>query len=419
MKKIIAIITLLVAVCGSGMAGDNNKYVLVGPTKYFGTEWDITNAGNRMTKDGTNVYLMKKVTTTVANEQIPFLVYWDGVLEYINYTSNRVDEWYEEPKAVVNIPTPGTYYLFFSLTHNSAGSLQVMVIAAGSADASGNNLWTGGNMIYGESDGLYHLNREVEITDYTTQKGTFQVTTYIQNKNHSTNYGSGTYGTDNNVTFSENGSYELDLKFNPLTKAISYDSQRYIAWEMGTNRSCTFSSDVDLIVPINLTAYYITGYSGSELTLTKTRVIPATTSTQTAHTGVLLEGNPGTFKFYPTTGVSVNTTNILYGTGSSGKSVSAAEAYIYYANASKDIGFYLAKAGSIPANKAYIPAEELGASGARNFYGVNFDGAPSAVRHIESEAPASSGQYYNLQGQPVAHPTRGLYILNGRKVVVK
>ena len=28
-------------------------------------------------------------------------------------------------------------------------------------------------------------------------------------------------------------------------------------------------------------------------------------------------------------------------------------------------------------------------------------------------------QYYNLQGQPVAHPTRGIYIYHGRKVMIK
>ena len=28
-------------------------------------------------------------------------------------------------------------------------------------------------------------------------------------------------------------------------------------------------------------------------------------------------------------------------------------------------------------------------------------------------------KYYNLQGQPVAKPTKGLYILNGKKIIVK
>ena len=33
--------------------------------------------------------------------------------------------------------------------------------------------------------------------------------------------------------------------------------------------------------------------------------------------------------------------------------------------------------------------------------------------------PAYDDRYYNLQGQPVAFPTPGLYIYRGRKVLVK
>jgi hypothetical protein len=31
----------------------------------------------------------------------------------------------------------------------------------------------------------------------------------------------------------------------------------------------------------------------------------------------------------------------------------------------------------------------------------------------------ANGQYYDLQGRKVAQPAKGLYIVNGRKVVVK
>ena len=37
-----------------------------------------------------------------------------------------------------------------------------------------------------------------------------------------------------------------------------------------------------------------------------------------------------------------------------------------------------------------------------------------AVRNI-----ANDNQYYNMQGRRVAHPTKGLYIVNGRKVLMK
>ena len=44
--------------------------------------------------------------------------------------------------------------------------------------------------------------------------------------------------------------------------------------------------------------------------------------------------------------------------------------------------------------------------------------ASTSVEHVNGTTP-SDGLYYNLQGQQVAHPSHGIYIKNGRKVVVK
>ena len=47
---------------------------------------------------------------------------------------------------------------------------------------------------------------------------------------------------------------------------------------------------------------------------------------------------------------------------------------------------------------------------------VEYD--PSAIRDVHQNE-AESEVYYNLQGQRVENPTNGLYIKNGRKVIVK
>ena len=41
-----------------------------------------------------------------------------------------------------------------------------------------------------------------------------------------------------------------------------------------------------------------------------------------------------------------------------------------------------------------------------------------AIGNILADKPAS-GVYYDLQGRPVEHPTKGIYIINGKKVVLK
>ena len=79
------------------------------------------------------------------------------------------------------------------------------------------------------------------------------------------------------------------------------------------------------------------------------------------------------------------------------------------------VGFYKWSGTSdLSAGKVYLQ----GASSAREFLGFG------DVTGIESLTPSPSpkgegSEYYNLAGQRVAQPTKGLYIVNGKKVVLK
>ena len=53
---------------------------------------------------------------------------------------------------------------------------------------------------------------------------------------------------------------------------------------------------------------------------------------------------------------------------------------------------------------------------------ISFDFAksvPTAIKAISTVAEKTDGACYDLQGRRVASPTKGLYIHNGRKIVVK
>ena len=50
---------------------------------------------------------------------------------------------------------------------------------------------------------------------------------------------------------------------------------------------------------------------------------------------------------------------------------------------------------------------------------VTVDAGSSAVTDVKVAGAQGDGVYYNLMGQPVSHPTSGIYIHNGQKVVVK
>ena len=46
-------------------------------------------------------------------------------------------------------------------------------------------------------------------------------------------------------------------------------------------------------------------------------------------------------------------------------------------------------------------------------------GGATAISRVEARQKAANGEFFNLSGQRVAQPTKGLYIINGKKVVVK
>ena len=91
------------------------------------------------------------------------------------------------------------------------------------------------------------------------------------------------------------------------------------------------------------------------------------------------------------------------------------------ADARNPIGFYKLNSAvtSVPGNKAFLVLTSSEAQ-AKSFV-LNFDdGETTGIETINVEKNAAEdGVYYDLQGRRVEHPTRGIYILNGKKVVIK
>ena len=78
-------------------------------------------------------------------------------------------------------------------------------------------------------------------------------------------------------------------------------------------------------------------------------------------------------------------------------------------------GFVKVKNGTvIPMGKAYLT---IAGGNARDFIGL-FDDDVTGINEIEAAKTNDEG-YFNLAGQRVAQPTKGLYIVNGKKVVIK
>ena len=172
----------------------------------------------------------------------------------------------------------------------------------------------------------------------------------------------------------------------------------------------TFCSDksLDFTGVDGLTAYVVTG--GAEGILSKTSVgdIPS-------NTGVLLSGNATTYNI-PVVAASMANVSANKFVGVTTNTEIAANAG-YVLMASPSLGFYQnSNAFTVGANTAYLPADFDGTGAARFF---SFDNEATGINSLTPALSEGEGAVFNLRGQRVNQPAKGLYIVNGRKVLVK
>ena len=78
--------------------------------------------------------------------------------------------------------------------------------------------------------------------------------------------------------------------------------------------------------------------------------------------------------------------------------------------------FYQAEAGNLASGKAYL---KTGANLGRSLV-FSFEEEATGIKTINNDTKnLLDGEFYNLAGQRVALPTKGMYIVNGKKVAVK
>ena len=168
----------------------------------------------------------------------------------------------------------------------------------------------------------------------------------------------------------------------------------------------TFASTypIDFSDDSEFSAWQITGVTGNTITFSQI------TGTVAAGTGVLLKGTASTAAniHLVAAGTDISSTNKLVGI-TTATDVVADTYYGLSGNQFKKVG-----AGKVPAGKALLPASEV--AGARELTFV-FEDA-TGIKQVENAKMNVEG-IYNLNGQRIANPTKGLYIVNGKKVIIK
>ncbi|MBR1545800.1 MAG: hypothetical protein IJ633_03240 [Prevotella sp.] len=178
-------------------------------------------------------------------------------------------------------------------------------------------------------------------------------------------------------------------------------------YEWATLSNATKALDFAGVVGVD--AYLITGHNGTAIT--KTQV----TGTVPANTGLLLNGEAATYKIpvaaSSSTDVSANL--LKAGTGSEVTPASGHTCYALSVANSKATFKKFTSATTIPTGKAYLDFAEV--ISAREI--LDIDGFSTGIENIK--VGSEDNVYYNLQGQRVLYPTKGLYIVNGKKVIIK
>jgi hypothetical protein len=162
-------------------------------------------------------------------------------------------------------------------------------------------------------------------------------------------------------------------------------------------------------LPAGLKAYKVTGVTASSVTLEEVSavkknvpvIIHGTASTEYTLTIVADDDSS----------LDDNSDNLLQiSTNTTGNGV-----YVL-ATKNGNTGWYKWAGGSLGAGRVYLPASEI-PSNAREF--LSFDYDATGISNIDANLNLD-GRVYDLQGRRIAQPQKGgLYIVNGRKVVVK
>ena len=185
----------------------------------------------------------------------------------------------------------------------------------------------------------------------------------------------------------------------------------------------TYYSTLPLVVPTGLTAYTFKVNASNKLDISQTINAGQTIAKDQA---VIIYGNAGTYDFNITgTDSTKDANNVLRGFDVASTTTGG---NIYYrlttkGNDASTIGFYWGAenggAFTVGAHKAYVAVGaqlDFGA-GARMADIFGFDEA-NGIDNVNGET-ITNNRYFDLQGRQVTQPTKGLYIVNGKKMLVK
>ena len=191
----------------------------------------------------------------------------------------------------------------------------------------------------------------------------------------------------------------------------------YVSYTLSSVGMGTYCSqyDLDFTNVSGIRAYIACGFNPTTGTVFIMRVneVPA-------NTGILIKGTPGSYSV-PVKNTNMYYSNMFKGTLTAITVPATEDGMKNYVLLGSDLLFHGSLGGStLTANRAYlqIPLSVVGnPANTRGFVTLEENGTTGIV-YSETMEERDNGKIYNLNGQQITSPKKGLYIRNGKKVLI-
>ncbi len=435
----------------TGEAGAvTHTYTVAGSEQLFGTDWKPEDTNNDMEETSPGEFTWTKENVLLDGNKIEFKVCVDGGWGTAYPAQNKEitssDGEYGNGVGYYDVTitfTESTKDIAVNITSHFTGYYLI-------TNEGDGNAWIKGDALVDNGEGSYTLSFSKEskcfaiapnyILDATTGailSWDKMVRPVTDGDDWAVNYFVNYSGNTQSVTsggkvwaVAEGNTSTLTLTYTPAENTFAVTTNATETVTIGATGYATYSNDVKYKVE-GATANFVT-VSGSVATLVPLAagaVLPNKTVTNAygKNSGIILSGSgdvtikPVDMNAEVVDGVS---DNLLAGSGNATYNIiglfgeEAYTGYIFAKPAEKELGFYKVNAtnnNTLAEHKAFL-AVPTGVE-APSFIG--FDFSATAIKGIETANENNMKNVFNLAGQRVMNPSKGLYIVNGKKVVLK
>ena len=206
------------------------------------------------------------------------------------------------------------------------------------------------------------------------------------------------------ITVTGKGNYQGQI-------VINFTILRQLNIAFAQNEWASYCAAENLQIPEGLKAYVVSGVTGNTVSVSEVNYLPQ-------GIGVLLNATEPADSYIAAAYENVPETveSELVGCAAAtdvSTLTSENDIYVLYNDE-----FVKTTSGNIPAFRCYLPLAK-GTAGGR--LSISFDDEDvTAIGSVRSSnSVAANGAFYTIGGQRVAQPTKGLYIVNGKKLIVK